>query len=243
MADVTLPAAFLAGLASFVSPCVLPLVPPYLCFLGGSTLEDLAGAEPVKAVERRALVGAALFVSGFSVVFVALGAGASAIGDLLRAHLDVLSIIAGIAIIIMGLNFLGVFRIHLLHRTARAHVHAPTGLWGAFVMGLAFAFGWTPCLGPVLGAILAVAGSEATVSKGAGLLAIYSLGLGVPFLAAAFAVRPFLRGLVHMRKMLPMVEKAMGALLVLTGIAFMSGWIAHASYWLIETFPSLSTIG
>lgn len=243
MADVTLPAAFLAGLVSFVSPCVLPLVPPYLCFLGGSTLDDLAGAEPVKEVGRRAIAGAMLFVAGFTVVFVALGAGASAIGDLLRAHLDLLSIVAGVAIIIMGLNFLGVFRIQLLHRTARPHVQQPAGIWGAFVMGLAFAFGWTPCLGPVLGAILAVAGSEATVSKGAMLLAVYSLGLGVPFVAAAFAVRPFLRSLVHVRKMLPVVEKAMGALLVLTGIAFMSGWIAYASYWLLETFPGLATIG
>ncbi|MFG1344294.1 cytochrome c biogenesis protein CcdA [Xanthobacter autotrophicus DSM 431] len=243
MADVTLPAAFLAGLVSFASPCVLPLVPPYLCFLGGSTLDDLAGAEPVKEVARRAMAGAVLFVAGFSVVFVLLGAGASAMGDLLRAHLDILSIIAGLAIIVMGLNFLGVFRIHLLHRTARAHVHDTTGLWGAFVMGLAFAFGWTPCLGPVLGAILAVAGSEATVSKGAGLLAVYSLGLGVPFLLAAFAVRPFLKGLVHVRRFLPVIEKAMGAMLVLTGVAFMSGWIANVSYWLIETFPALSTLG
>lgn len=243
MADVTLPAAFLAGLVSFVSPCVLPLVPPYLCFLGGSTLDDLAGEEPVKEVGRRAIVGALLFVAGFSTVFVALGAGASAIGDLLRAHLEVLSIGAGLAIVVMGLNFLGVFRIGLLHRTARAHVSAPAGVWGAFVMGLAFAFGWTPCLGPVLGAILAVAGSEATVSKGALLLAVYSVGLGVPFILAAVAVRPFLRSLVHMRRILPTMEKAMGALLVLTGIAFMSGWIAHASYWLIETFPSLATLG
>ncbi|MFG1391334.1 cytochrome c biogenesis CcdA family protein [Xanthobacter agilis] len=243
MADVTLPAAFLAGLVSFVSPCVLPLVPPYLCFLGGSTLEDLAGDEPVKAVGRRAIFGSALFVSGFSVVFVLLGAGASAIGDLLRAHLDVLSIIAGLAIVVMGLNFLGVFKIQLLHRTARPHVNEPAGLWGAFVMGLAFAFGWTPCLGPVLGAILAVAGSEGTVAKGALLLATYSLGLGVPFLLAALAVRPFLASLVHVRKLLPVMEKVMGALLVLTGIAFMSGWIAHASYWLLEMFPALSTIG
>ncbi|MFG1359308.1 cytochrome c biogenesis CcdA family protein [Xanthobacter pseudotagetidis] len=243
MADVTLPAAFIAGFVSFVSPCVLPLVPPYLAYLGGSTLDDLAGTEPVKEVGRRAFVGSILFVLGFTAVFVALGAGASAVGDLLRVHLDTLSVIAGIAIIVMGLNFLGVFRIHLLHRTARADVRAPSGIWGAFVMGLAFAFGWTPCLGPVLGAILAVAGSEATVSKGALLLAVYSLGLGVPFLAAAMAVRPFLASLVHVRRFLPAIEKAMGALLVLTGIAFMSGWIAHVSYWLIETFPALSTIG
>ena len=243
MADVTLPAAFLAGLASFLSPCVLPLVPPYLCFIGGTTLEDLSNAKPLERVAWRTFLGAVLFVAGFSTVFVALGAGASAIGEVLRTHLDVLSIIAGLAIIVMGLNFLGVFRIHLLSRTARKEVPPPTGIWGAFVMGLAFAFGWTPCLGPVLGAILAVAGSSATVEKGALLLAVYSAGLGVPFLLAALAVRPFLGALRHVRRFLPVLEKVMGALLVLTGIAFMSGWIASASYWLMETFPSLSTIG
>ncbi len=243
MADVTLPAAFAAGLVSFVSPCVLPLVPPYLCYLGGTTLDELAGEEPVKTAGRRVFAGAVLFVLGFSLVFVALGAGASAIGDLLRAHMDTLSIIAGLAIVVMGLNFLGVFRIALLHRTARAHVRAPSGVWGAFVMGLAFAFGWTPCLGPVLGAILAVAGSEATLARGAGLLAVYSAGLGVPFLLAAVAGRPFLNSLSHMRKLLPVMEKVMGALLVITGIAFLSGGIAQASFWLLETFPALSTIG
>ncbi|GGF69566.1 cytochrome C biogenesis protein CcdA [Azorhizobium oxalatiphilum] len=243
MADVTLPAAFIAGLASFLSPCVLPLVPPYLCYIAGTTLDDLTNAEPLKQVARRAFYGALLFVAGFTVVFVALGAGASAIGNVLRAHQNALSVIAGIAIILMGLNFLGVFRIAFLSRTARAEVAQPTSLWGAFVMGLAFAFGWTPCLGPVLGAILAVAGSEATVAKGAGLLAIYSAGLGVPFLIAALAVRPFLKSLSHIRRYLPMVEKGMGALLLLTGIAFLSGGIASASYWLLETFPILSTLG
>ncbi|MGQ3675673.1 cytochrome c biogenesis CcdA family protein [Xanthobacter sp. TB0139] len=243
MADITFPAAFFAGLVSFLSPCVLPLVPPYLCYLGGSTLDDLAGREPVREVGRRAISGAMLFVLGFTVVFVALGAGASAIGDLLRAHMEVLSIIAGLAIIVMGLNFLGVFRIALLQRTARADMRQPQGVGGAFIMGLAFAFGWTPCLGPVLGAILAVAGSEATVARGAVLLAVYSLGLGVPFILAAVAVRPFLHALSHMRRALPVIEKVMGVLLVLTGIAFMSGWIANASFWLLETFPILSTIG
>lgn len=243
MADVSLPAAFLAGLASFLSPCVLPLVPPYLCFIGGTTLEDLANAEPLRKVARRAFLGALLFVAGFTVVFVALGAGASAIGNVLRAHLDALSVIAGIAIILMGLNFLGVFKISLLSRTARPHVSEPTGLWGAFLMGLAFAFGWTPCLGPVLGAILAVAGSEATVARGAGLLAVYSAGLGVPFLLAALAVRPFLNSLAHMRRLLPVMEKILGALLVLTGIGFLSGGIASVSYWLLETFPGLGSFG
>ncbi|MGU3495317.1 cytochrome c biogenesis CcdA family protein [Xanthobacteraceae bacterium A53D] len=243
MADVSLPAAFIAGLASFLSPCVLPLVPPYLCYIGGTTLDDLVNAEPLKQVARRAFYGALLFVAGFTVVFVALGAGASAIGHVLRAHQDTLAIIAGIAIILMGLNFLGVFKIAFLSRTARAHVPEPTGLGGAFVMGLAFAFGWTPCLGPALGAILAVAGSEATVAKGALLLAVYSAGLGVPFLIAALAVRPFLKSLVHVRRYLPVIEKVMGVLLVLTGIAFLSGGMATMSFWLLETFPALGRLG
>jgi cytochrome c-type biogenesis protein len=176
-------------------------------------------------------------------VFVALGASASAIGDLLRAHSGALSIVAGIAIIVMGLHFLGAFHFPFLSRTLRLQIEKPVGLWGAYAMGLAFAFGWTPCIGPVLAAILAVAASEATVARGAGLLAVYSLGLGIPFLAAAFALKPFVGFLARMRAHLGWVERVMGALLVLTGIAFLGGWIAPASYWLLENFPVLSQYG
>src|SRR5262249_45095217 len=147
------------------------------------------------------------------------------------------------AILVMGLNFLGVFRLGLLQRTARLDVEKPVGLWGAYVMGLAFAFGWTPCIGPVLAAILAVAASEATVAKGAGLLAVYSLGLGIPFIAAAFALGPFVKVLSRFRRRLDLVEKVMGGLLVLTGIAFLTGWITTASYWLLEAFPVFQRFG
>ena len=239
--DVSIPAAFAAGIISFLSPCVLPLVPPYIVYLTGTTAEQVEVSG--KGARRAVLLAALMFVLGFSTVFVALGASASFIGSLVRAWSAELAMVAGVVIIIMGLHFLGLTRIGFLMREGRVQVAQPAGLGGAYVMGLAFAFGWTPCLGPVLGAILAVAGSEATVSKGAMLLAVYSLGLGVPFLVAAMAVRPFLAGLKHMRRFLPAIEKGMGALLVLTGIAFMSGWIAHVSYWLIETFPALSTIG
>jgi cytochrome c-type biogenesis protein len=150
---------------------------------------------------------------------------------------------AGVAIILMGLHFLGVFHIPFLHSTKRMEVEAPVGLWGAYIMGLAFAFGWTPCIGPVLAAVLAVAASEATVTKGAGLLAVYSLGLGIPFVLAAFAIGPFVKGLARIRNKLYLVEKMMGGLLVLTGIAFLMGWISQASYWLLETFPVFQTIG
>ncbi|MBS7540693.1 cytochrome c biogenesis CcdA family protein [Ancylobacter lacus] len=243
MADVTIPAAFVAGLASFASPCVLPLVPPYLCYLAGTSLDQITHKAPTDAAARRTLAAALVFVAGFSTVFVALGAGASVLGGYLRLYAQELAIFAGVCILLMGLHFLGVFRFGWLVRTKRVHVDAPVGLGGAYLMGLAFAFGWTPCIGPVLAAILAVAASEQTLTRGAGLLAIYSAGLGVPFLLVAAAARPALGLLVHARRYLPMVEKAMGGLLVLTGIGFLSGWIAQASFWLLETFPLLSRLG
>jgi cytochrome c-type biogenesis protein len=241
--DVTIAAALAAGTLSFLSPCVLPLVPPYLVYLAGTSLERLADAEPVPAVRRDTIVAALLFVAGFSTVFVALGAGASVIGALLRAYSDVLATIAGIAIIVMGLHFLGFTRIDFLMREKRAEMARPVGLWGAYAMGLAFAFGWTPCIGPILAAILAVAASETTIAKGAGLLAIYSLGLGIPFVIAALAVEPFAAFLVRFRGHLAAVERVMGGLLVLTGIAFLTGFVSQASYWLLEAFPALGQIG
>jgi cytochrome c-type biogenesis protein len=243
MADVSIPLALVAGFVSFISPCVLPLVPPYLCFLAGTTFEHVIAREPNPLVARKEVVTAVLFVAGFSTVFVALGAGASAVGGLLRAYSDLLATVAGVAILIMGMHFLGVFRIPFLHSTARLDVAKPIGPLGAYAMGLAFAFGWTPCIGPVLAAILAVAASEATVTKGAGLLAIYSLGLGIPFILAAFAIGPFVRALSRVRGRLHVVEKIMGGMLVLTGVAFLMGWVTQASYWLLETFPSLQTFG
>jgi len=242
-AEVSVFAALLAGLISFLSPCVLPLVPPYLAYLAGSSLERLAEAERAPVVRRDVLLAALLFVAGFSTIFVALGAGASVIGSMLRFYSHELAIVAGIVIIVMGLHFLGITPIAFLYRQARIDVQKPVGLWGAYVMGLAFALGWTPCIGPILAAILAVAASEATVTKGAGLLAIYSLGLGVPFLIAALAVEPFAAFLVRFRTYLPYVEKTMGALLVLTGLAFLFGFFTQLNTWLIEMFPVLQTIG
>ncbi len=242
-ADVSILGALLAGLVSFLSPCVLPLVPPYLVYLTGTSLERLADKEPEPQVKRETVLAAALFVLGFSTVFVALGASASVIGGIVRAYSDVLGTIAGIAIIIMGLHFLGLTRIPWLMREKRRHMAEPVGLWGAYAMGLAFAFGWTPCIGPILAAILAVAASEATVSKGAGLLAIYSLGLGIPFLLAAMAIEPFAVFLARFRKHLMRVEQVMGGLLVLTGLAFLTGTITQASFWLLETFPALARFG
>src|SRR5882757_1604864 len=242
-ADVTIFYALVAGIVSFLSPCVLPLVPPYLVFLAGTSLERLADKEPERRVRRDTVVAALLFVAGFSTVFVALGASASAVGVVIRYYSNELAIVAGVAIIVMGLHFLGITPIKFLYRQARMEVHNPVGLWGAYVMGLAFALGWTPCIGPILAAILAVAASKATVAKGAGLLAVYSLGLGVPFLIAAFAVQPFAAFLARFRAHLAHVERVMGGLLVLTGIGFLAGFFTQLNSWLIETFPVLQSIG
>ncbi len=241
--NVPILTALIAGLISFLSPCVLPLVPPYLVFLTGASLERFENAEPEQRVRRETVLAAALFVLGFSTVFVALGASASVVGALIRAYSGPLATVAGVVIIIMGLHFLGITPIALLHRQKRLEVVEPVGLWGAYVIGLAFAFGWTPCIGPILAAILAVAASEQTVAKGAGLLAVYSLGLGIPFLIAAFAVEPFAAFLSRFKNYLHRVEQAMGALLVLTGIAFLTGSINWMSVWLLETFPVLGKIG
>jgi cytochrome c-type biogenesis protein len=241
--DVTYVAALIAGLLSFLSPCVLPLVPPYLVYLAGSSLERLEANETERGVRRETTLAALLFVAGFSTVFVALGASASGIGALLHFYSHELAIIAGIAIIVMGLHFLGLTPIGWLSRQIRLEVKKPVGLWGAYLMGLAFAFGWTPCIGPILAAILAIAASKATLEKGAALLATYSLGLGLPFIVAAFAVEPFAAFLSRFRIYLKHMERVMGMLLVLTGIGFLSGLFTQLNVWLIETFPLLQRIG
>ncbi|MBK8457386.1 MAG: cytochrome c biogenesis protein CcdA [Phyllobacteriaceae bacterium] len=243
MLDVSYGAAFVAGLISFISPCVLPIVPPYLAWLAGISFEELKDSTDA-ASRRRIVIAAFAFVLGFSTVFVALGATASTIGKAIAQYFDVLSIIAGVVIVIMGLHFLGVFRIGLLFREARVQVQKkPAGPLGAYVMGLAFAFGWTPCVGPVLAAILFVAGSEGSAVRGAGLLAAYSFGIGIPFLLAAFFAGAFLKFAGRFRQHMGTVEKVMGGLLVVTGLLFMTGSMSAISQWLLETFPALSTIG
>ncbi|KIZ47736.1 MULTISPECIES: cytochrome c biogenesis protein CcdA [Rhodopseudomonas] len=241
--DVSIPAALIAGLVSFLSPCVLPLVPPYLIYLTGATIEHVASGERDQTSRRAVMISALMFVLGFSTVFVALGASASLVGGLIRAWSAQLSIVAGIVIILMGLHFLGLTRIGFLMREGRLPIPKPVGLWGAYVMGLAFAFGWTPCIGPILAAILSVAAAEATVTKGAGLLAVYSAGLGIPFLLAALMVEQFSSVFARMKKHLANVERVMGALMILTGIGFLTGAVSNVSIWLLETFPSLANFG
>ena len=226
MTDVSIPAAFGAGLISFVSPCVLPLAAPYLCFLAGASVEALVNEGEAKA-RRDILITALLFVAGFTTVFVAFGATASALGALFRQWSHVLSIAAGIGVILMGLHFLGVFRIGAMLREARVTVDRPTGVRSAYPMGMAFALGWTPCIGPILATILAV----------------YSLGLGLPFIAAAAAIGPFMRASSAIKKQFGRIEKTVGILLIATGVAFLTGGFQSVSLWLIETFPQFGQVG
>ena len=243
--DVTYFGALLAGLLSFLSPCVLPLVPPYLCFLGGTTFDQLTGEDETPShVYTTVVMSSVAFVLGFTTVFVILGATATAAGQLLVANLPLLAKIAGVVIIIAGLHFLGVIHLPILHREARYHADSrPAGLVGAYVIGLAFAFGWTPCIGPVLGAILAVAAGEDSVRQGVSLLFVYSLGLGIPFIIAAIAIRPFLNTMQRFRRHLATVEKVLGGFLVLTGILFLTDAMTLISSWMLELFPGLATIG
>lgn len=243
--EVSIGGAFLAGLLSFLSPCVLPLVPPYLCYITGYTLDDLADRKDEVRVNSAAVVIAALlFVAGFSAVFITLGATASAIGQVLRDHMALLAKLSGVVIILMGLHFLGVFRIGLLYRQAQFQPEVrQASLVGAFVIGLAFGFGWTPCIGPILAVILAIAASTDSVGQGTALLAIYSAGLGVPFVAAALFLGQFLKFLRRFRQHVPKVERVMGLLLVATGIMFLTGSIQTLSYWFLELFPNLATLG
>jgi cytochrome c-type biogenesis protein len=244
MTNVPVSAALVAGVLSFLSPCVLPLVPPYMIYLTGATIGQVANEEETTASSKRAvMISALLFVLGFSTVFVGLGATASFIGAFIRAWSAQLSILAGIVIMVMGLHFLGLTRIGFLMREGRMSMGKPVGWWGAYVMGLAFAFGWTPCIGPILAAILSLAAAESTVTKGAGLLAVYSAGLGIPFLLAAFMIERFSAVFQRMKRHLETVERAMGVLLVITGICFLTGSVSTMSIWLLETFPSLQNLG
>jgi cytochrome c-type biogenesis protein len=243
--DVTYFGALIAGLLSFLSPCVLPLVPPYLCFLGGTTFDQLTGEDETPShVYSTVVLSSVAFVLGFTTVFVLLGASATVLGQLVAENLPLLAKIAGVLIIIAGLHFLGVIHIPILHREARYHADTrPAGLIGAYLIGLAFAFGWTPCIGPVLGSILAVAAGEDSVRQGVSLLFVYSLGLGIPFIMAAVAIKPFMRAMQRFRGHLALMEKVLGGFLVLTGVLFLTNSMTLIAGWILQTFPGLAAIG
>jgi cytochrome c-type biogenesis protein len=234
----------LAGLVSFLSPCVLPLVPPYLGYLGGTTIDQIGSKDEVDArLWRRVVLASVFFVLGFTTVFVGFGAGASMFGQWIQAHKSQLAVVAGLVIIAFGLHFLGLLRIPLLYREARIHTDARGASFaGAYVMGLAFAFGWTPCIGPVLATVLTLAANEASLGAGVRLLFVYSLGLGIPFVLAAVAIGPFLGFLKRFRRHLGRVEMAMGVLLVITGLLFLTGGLNWFGTWMIENVPVLGRI-
>ena len=241
--EVGLGSAFVAGLLAFVSPCILPMVPIFLCYVTGLGVAELDGSDGTVSA-RRMLPPALAFVAGFSAVFVALGATASGIGRLLNDHLALAGSIAGIVTVAMGLHFLGLVRIPFLYRSAGVRItDRPTTLVGAFVFGLAFAFGWSPCAGPVLAAVLFLASAESSVARGSLLLFAYAAGTGIPFLITAAFAGTFLGALRRFRRHLPTVEKVTGGFLVALGLVLFSGRMTDVSAWLLDVFPILGRIG
>ncbi len=246
MFDVTYLGALLAGLLSFLSPCILPIVPFYLSYLAGVGMNQIsADAEMSRAVRMRAFLAACCFALGVITVFMGLGATATVFGQVVREYFDVLRWVAAAIIIAMGLHFLGVVRIGVLYRQFRADAGSTShvGLIGAFVIGLAFAFGWTPCVGPVLAAILFTAAGQDTASQGASLLFVYGLGMTLPFIAAALFIGPFMSWMARFRRHLGLIEKAMGALLILFGVLIATNSINYIAQWMLEHIPWFSSIG
>ncbi len=233
--------ALLAGVLSFLSPCVLPIVPPYLAYMSGISMRELT--EGGRGA-RKAVVPALFFVMGLSTVFLFLGFTASSLGRLFLEHRETFAQIAGVVVIVLGLHFLGLFRIGFLQREARIDPGDRGGsAFGAYVLGLAFAFGWTPCIGPILGMIITLAATEDSVARGTSLLAVYALGLGLPFLLAAVFIARSMALMARMRPWLGTIEKASGVLLILVGVALITGAMADFSFWLLEAFPVLERLG
>lgn len=233
--------ALMAGLMSFLSPCVLPIVPPYLAYMSGVSMNDLSSG---KSGARKATLTAVFFVMGLSTVFLFLGFTASVFGAFFLQNQNYFNIFAGALVMIFGAHFIGIFRIPFLEREARLDAGDRGGsAFGAYLLGLAFAFGWTPCIGPQLGAILSIAASEADVARGTFLLGIYAAGLGIPFILVA-AFLPRLTGLMNwMKRHMDRIERIMGLLLWTIGLLMLTGGFSSFSYWLLETFPALALVG
>ncbi len=233
--------ALLAGVISFLSPCVLPIVPPYLAFMSGMSMTEMQAGGSAR---WRVGITALFFVLGLSTVFILLGFTASAFGMFFLQNQVLLARISGVVVIIFGLHFLDIFRIPFLDREARMETGEAGGsAFGAYILGLAFAFGWTPCIGPQLGAILSLAATEASVARGTTLLAVYALGLGIPFLLAALFLSRAMGVMNRIKPYMGLIEKVMGGLLVAVGLALVTGAFSAFSFWLLETFPALGMLG
>src|SRR5436190_15613450 len=237
--QITLLAAFAAGFLSFVSPCVLPLIPGYISFVSGVSVEEMRGDAPPATSRVQVFFTSLAFVIGFSIVFVLLGASATAIGKLMFAKLPILTKIAGAILIVFGLHTMGVFRIAFLEAEKRVHSQRkPAGPIGAMLVGVAFAFGWTPCIGPILGGILAIAGSKNTVAEGITLLAVYSLGLGIPFLLTSLAINQFFGAAKKIRRYYHTIELVSGGLLIAIGVLIMTGQLTIITRFLQPYLPT-----
>jgi cytochrome c-type biogenesis protein len=248
--NVTLGLAFLGGLMSFISPCVLPLIPGYLSFISGLSLDEMRGTParggavavvtaPTPHVRRRVVVASLAFILGFTIVFVLLGASASVLGQYVMARRAILEKIGGAIIVILGLHTMGVLRIEWLYQEKRVHTQRqPTSPFGAMLVGMAFAFGWTPCLGPILAGIITLAGTRDSVGEGVRLLVAYSLGLGVPFLATALALNQFFAALAKIRRHYHKIELVSGALLIAVGLLIFTGRFTAIAQWLTPYLPS-----
>lgn len=229
--------AFSAGLFSFLSPCVLPLFPSYLSFVTGMSVADLT-ADLGAPARRRVLFHALAFILGFSIVFVALGASFSAAGQLLLDYRQWIRRAGGILIVIFGLSIAGVLRIGLFGRTRQWHFsEKPAGYLGSLAVGVTFGIGWTPCVGPILGAILSLASTMDNVQRGVGLLTAYSAGLGLPFLLSAMALGPFLRVFKRYRALIPAVERAAGVVLVVVGVLVFTNYFTYLNAWAVSLTP------
>ena len=234
--SVGLAVAFSAGLLSFLSPCVLPLFPSYLSFITGMSVERLA--DDAAGVRARAVAHSVAFIAGFTAVFVSLGASFSAAGQLLFDYREWIRVAGGVLIVVFGLYIAGVLRVGIFQRTAQLQLRSkPAGLAGSFLVGLTFAIGWTPCVGPILGSILTLASNNNTVQQGVVLLVAYSAGLGVPFLLFSFALGGFLRFFRRYRPFLPTVERAAGVLLIVVGVLVATNYYVALNSWAVSLTP------
>lgn len=245
MLDITYVGALVAGLAAFFTPCILPMVPFYLSYMAGISMAELRGdGEIAPGAARRLVISAIMFALGVTTIFMLLGMGATALGQGFAQWKEPLSYVAAAVIFVFGLHFLGVIRIGFLMREARMESKAdPTTVLGAYVMGLAFGFGWTACVGPVLASILMIASGMGDISQGAALLAVFGLGMTAPFVVAAFFARPFLAWMQRHRSKMHYVEKGMGVMLIIFAILIATDTVNYISNWMINWFPSFTTLG
>ncbi len=244
MDNVSYLISFTAGIVSFLSPCVLPIVPGSIAFLAGRSIEhneaNEANSDVQTSIRTKNFFNALLFVLGFSTIFVILGASASFLGQYLLRHLHILTTLAGIIIIIFGMHMLGIFRINILNKEARFHFsYNPNPYYGPYFIGLAFGFGWTPCIGPILGSVLVYAGNQHTLEQGVILLFFYAMGLGLPFIVSACFIGYFLQYYKYVRAYMPRIQKIMAIILIITGVAISTGTITRFANWMLVHLPFL----